>query len=142
MPRIDGSVTQLFTRMIAAGKMNVREMTCKLTTNVKEDQTTHGMRGRITRKGMRMYAIGEKGRNVRNDVSVPSLFCIRGYKKIWSGRPMRPTIAVANPTRDDGRPSPPPKWKRPCLEFSGARGAGKNTNVIELKALVWKARRN
>lgn len=54
---------------------------------------------------------------------------------------MKPMIAVANPTRDDGRPSPPPKWKRPWREFSGARGAGKNTNVIELKALVWKASR-
>lgn len=50
-------------------------------------------------------------------------------------------IAVANPTREDGKPNPPPKWKRPLWVFSGARGAGKKVKAKELKALVWNARR-
>jgi hypothetical protein len=68
----------LFTRIIEAGRMNVLEITCKVTTNVKEGQTIHGMRGRITRNGISTYAMGEKGRKVRNDVSVPSFVCTRG----------------------------------------------------------------
>ena len=55
---------------------------------------------------------------------------------------MIPMIAVAIPTRDDGRPRPPPKWNHPSWLPSGARGVGKNVKVIELKALVWNARRN
>jgi hypothetical protein len=39
--------------MMAAGRMKVREMTCKLTTKEKAGQTIHGMRGRTTRKGIR-----------------------------------------------------------------------------------------
>lgn len=141
VPRTDGSVTQLFTRMIAAGRANVRETTCSPTTNVKVDQTSHGMRGISTRKGMRAYEMGENGRNVRKDGRVPIRDWTWGYTKICRGRPMTPIMAVARPTRAEGRPMPPPKWKKPSLLPLGARGVGRNTNVMALKALVWKARR-
>jgi hypothetical protein len=58
--------------MMAAGRANVREITCNDTTKVNEGHTIHGIRGRMTRKGMRRYEMGEKGRNMRNEVSVPS----------------------------------------------------------------------
>ena len=52
---------------------------------------------------------------------------------------MNPMIAVARPTRADGKPNPPLKWKKPLRLSSGARGVGRKTNVMALKALVWKA---
>ncbi|GMF74334.1 unnamed protein product [Aspergillus oryzae] len=52
VPRTRGSVTLLFTRMIAAGCANVRETTCNPTTTVNAGQTSHGYRGIRTINGM------------------------------------------------------------------------------------------
>jgi hypothetical protein len=91
---------------------------------------------------MSAYARGEKGKKVRKEVSVPKRVWMRGYTKIWSGRPINPMIAVAIPTRDEGRPRPPPKRRNERWFSDGARGFGRKMKVSELKALVWKASRN
>jgi hypothetical protein len=108
---------------------------------VKAGQTSHGYRGRITKNGIRVYASGENGKKVRKEVKVPKRDWTLGYTKICNGRPMTPIIAVARPTREDGSPRPPLKWKKPCRLSSGALGVGRKTKVMALKALVWKARR-
>lgn len=48
---------------------------------------------------------------------------------------------VAIPTCWVVRPKPPLKWKKPLRQSSGARGVGKKTKVMALKALVCIARR-
>lgn len=53
---------------------------------------------------------------------------------------MSPMTEVAIPTCWVVRPRPPLKWKKPLRLSSGARGVGKKTNVIALKALVCIAR--
>lgn len=55
---------------------------------------------------------------------------------------MIPMMAVASPTREEGRPRPPEKWNQPVLVEGGARGVGRKVKVMALKAEVWKARRN
>lgn len=54
---------------------------------------------------------------------------------------MIPMTEVAIPTCEGERPMPPLKWNQPFWLSSGARGVGRNTNVMELKALVCMERR-
>lgn len=54
---------------------------------------------------------------------------------------MRPMTDVAIPTCWVVRPRPPLKWKKPLRLSLGARGVGRKTKVMELKALVCIARR-
>lgn len=58
--------------MMAAGSAKVREMTWIPTVKVNAGHTSHGRGGMSTRNGANIYAIGENGRKVRKDVSVPS----------------------------------------------------------------------